>query len=205
MLISSRLSWLLGTSVGGEWGVIANGYGSVCVCSVEQSCLTLCDPMYCSLLGSSLHGISQARILKQVAISYSRGSSQPGDWTCVSCGGRWILYHCTSWEAPSMGLRYEISFYCAESVLELDSDGKSWYTKNSELYTLWGWFYSRWIMSQFFLSYWWIFKNKCTYRNTPSAKVIIFLWVKNKNFHPKDRKGLGYFSDPRYLTLCWNF
>ena len=63
----------------GGWGVIADGYGIVYVSSVEQSSLTLCDPMDCSLLGSSLHRISQARILEQVAISYSRGSSQPGD------------------------------------------------------------------------------------------------------------------------------
>jgi len=38
-------------------------------------CLTLCDPVDCSLPGSSIHGISQARILEQVAISFSRGSS----------------------------------------------------------------------------------------------------------------------------------
>ena len=43
--------------------------------SVAQSCLTLCDPMDCSLLGSSLHGILQARVLVWVAISFSRGSS----------------------------------------------------------------------------------------------------------------------------------
>ena len=49
----------------------------MCVCSVAQSCLTLCDPMDCSLPGSSVHGILQARI--PVAISYSRGSSQPRD------------------------------------------------------------------------------------------------------------------------------
>ena len=63
----------------GEWGVIADGCGIVCVFSADQSCLTLCDPMDCSLLGSSLHGISQTRILKQVAISYSSGSSRSGD------------------------------------------------------------------------------------------------------------------------------
>ena len=45
------------------------------VCSVAQSCLTLCDPMDCSPLGSSVHGILQARILEWVAISSSRGSS----------------------------------------------------------------------------------------------------------------------------------
>ena len=44
---------------------------------VALSCLTLCDPMDCSLPGSSVHGIFQARILEWVAISFSRGSSQP--------------------------------------------------------------------------------------------------------------------------------
>ena len=44
---------------------------------VAQSCLTLCDPMDCSLPGSSVHGIFQARILGWVAISFSRLSSQP--------------------------------------------------------------------------------------------------------------------------------
>ena len=43
---------------------------------VAQSCPTLCDPMDCSLSGSSVHGILQARILEWVAISFSRGSSQ---------------------------------------------------------------------------------------------------------------------------------
>ena len=46
---------------------------------VAQLCLTLCDPMDCSLPGSSIHGIFQARILEWVAISFSRGSSQPRD------------------------------------------------------------------------------------------------------------------------------
>ena len=43
----------------------------ICVCSVAQSCVTLCDPTDCSLPGSSLHGIFQARILECIAISYS--------------------------------------------------------------------------------------------------------------------------------------
>ena len=46
---------------------------------VTQSNLTLCDPLDCSLPGSSLHGIFQARILEWVAISFSRRSSQPRD------------------------------------------------------------------------------------------------------------------------------
>ena len=52
---------------------------------VAQSCPTLCDPVDCSLPGSSVHGIFQARILEWVAISFSRGSSRPRDRTLVSC------------------------------------------------------------------------------------------------------------------------
>ena len=51
------------------------------------------DPMDCSPPGSSVLGIFQARILQQVAIPFSRGSFHPRDRTCISCIGRWILYH----------------------------------------------------------------------------------------------------------------
>ena len=62
-------------------------------CLVTKSYPTLCEPTDCSLPGSSVHGISQARILEWVAISFSRGSCQPRDRTWVSCIGRRIL-HC---------------------------------------------------------------------------------------------------------------
>ena len=52
---------------------------------VAQSCPTLCDPMDGSLSGSSFHGIFQARILEWIAISFSRRSSWPRDWTWISC------------------------------------------------------------------------------------------------------------------------
>ena len=52
----------------------------------------LCDTMDCSPWGSSLHGISQARILEQVVISFSRVSSWSKDWTCASYIGKQILY-----------------------------------------------------------------------------------------------------------------
>ena len=68
-------------------------------CSVAQSCPTLSHPMACSMPSSSVHGISQARILEWVAISFSRGSSWPRDRIRVSCIGRWILYHQTTREA----------------------------------------------------------------------------------------------------------
>ena len=66
-----------------------------CVCLVAQSHLTLCDPMDCSP-GSSVHGIILTRILEWVAISSSRGSSQPRGRThvsCISCIGKQIPYH----------------------------------------------------------------------------------------------------------------
>ena len=65
-----------------------------------QSCLTL-DSMGCSPPGSSVHGISQARILEWVAITSSRGSSLCSAQTHVSCIGRWILYHWATWEAQT--------------------------------------------------------------------------------------------------------
>ena len=54
------------------------------VSEVAQSCPTLCDPVDCSLLGSSVHGIFRAIVLEWIAISFSRGSSQPRDRTWVS-------------------------------------------------------------------------------------------------------------------------
>ena len=59
---------------------------------VSPSCPTLCDPMDCSLPGSSVRGIFQARILKWVVISFSRKLSQPRDQTHASCIRRQILY-----------------------------------------------------------------------------------------------------------------
>ena len=55
-------------------------------------CLTLCDPMDCSLPGSSVHGILEAGVLEWVTISFSRKSSRPRDWTQVSHIGQ-ILCH----------------------------------------------------------------------------------------------------------------
>ena len=54
------------------------------LCLVIQLCLTLCDPMNCSLPGSSVHGILQTRILEWVVMPFSGGSSQPRDQTQVS-------------------------------------------------------------------------------------------------------------------------
>ena len=50
----------------------------MCVCAVAQPCLTLSDPVDCSPPGSSIHGISQPRILEWVAISYEGDLPNPG-------------------------------------------------------------------------------------------------------------------------------
>ena len=85
----------------GEGKIIWVVLGWMRACVNAHSCLTLCDPMECRPPGSSVHGISQAKILKWVAISFWRGSSQLRDWTPVSGIGRWVLYHWAAWEAPT--------------------------------------------------------------------------------------------------------
>ena len=71
-----------------------------CVCPTLWS-----NPMDCSLPGSSVHGLFQARILKWAAISSFRGilwiqGSNPHLLHLLSTG-RWIVYCCTTWEAPA--------------------------------------------------------------------------------------------------------
>ena len=72
---------------------IAFGYFTIVCAQLLSYILTVCNPMDCSPPRSSIHGISQARILEWDAISFSRGSSQPRDGTHVSSTGRRILYH----------------------------------------------------------------------------------------------------------------
>ena len=81
-----------------------------CVCiyvyesesEVAQLCPTLCNPMGCSLSGSSVHGIFQATVLEWIAISFSRGSSWPRNQTWVShVAGRLFTVFATR-EAPYM-------------------------------------------------------------------------------------------------------
>ena len=85
-------------------GLISLLYGKVKVkeSKVTQSCPTLCDPMDCSLPGSSVQRIFQARILEWVAVSSSRGSSWSRDRNQVShTAGRQTLYHLSHQGSPS--------------------------------------------------------------------------------------------------------
>ena len=66
-------------------------------CLVVQLCLSLCYPLDCSPPGSSVHGISQARILEWVAIFFSRWSSQSRDQTCISWFSRIAGTFLTCW------------------------------------------------------------------------------------------------------------
>ena len=63
-----------------------------CYCLVTKLCPTLFSMDY-GLPDTSVHGISQARILEWSAMSFSRGSFWPRDWTNIFCIGRQILYH----------------------------------------------------------------------------------------------------------------
>ena len=68
-----------------------------------QLCLTFCHPTDCSLPGSSVHGILQARILEWVAISSSKGSSWPRNWalgSCVPCICRQVPYQLSHKGSP---------------------------------------------------------------------------------------------------------
>ena len=106
----------------------------VCACSLAQSCLTLCDCMDCS------------PILEWVTTSYSRGSSLPRGQTQVSCVsgiGRWILYHCTTWEARycvdmhiHMINKYGYILYTHTHACFLASQNWYWLVKHSKMISL---------------------------------------------------------------------
>ena len=75
---------------------------SDCCCLVAKLCMTLLRPHGLYIPPhSSVHGILQARILEWVAISFSKGFSQPNYRTCGSCIIRQVLYHWATREAPS--------------------------------------------------------------------------------------------------------
>ena len=90
-----------------SWGHCS--YELMCVHAKSlQSCLTLRNPMDCSLPGSSVYGILQARILEWVAISFSRGSSRPRNWTQV-LHSRQILYQLSYEGSPNAAYEDKVS------------------------------------------------------------------------------------------------
>ena len=105
-----------------------------CVCVlVAQLCTTLCDSMDCSLPGSSVHGILQARTLEWVAFPFSRGSSRLRDQTQVSCtAGRFF----SIW-AIQLGFCLNRKVVPDQLVL-LDSSVGTWTTSKINLFFLIG-------------------------------------------------------------------
>ena len=90
-------------------------FRSVYLCALLSrfSHVQLCKPMDWSLPVSSVHGIFQARALEWVAVPSSKRSSQPIDWThvsCVSCINRWFFATTSTWEAPVYLNLSQISF-----------------------------------------------------------------------------------------------
>ena len=82
------LTWVVAAGVCSYHKHLSSSESMICTLYVKvlvaQLCPTLCDPMDCSPTDSSIHGISQARILEWVAISFSRESSCARDRTWVS-------------------------------------------------------------------------------------------------------------------------
>ena len=88
---------------------------------VAQSCLTLCNPRNCSLPGSSVHRIFQARIVEWVTISFSRGSSQPRGRMQVSCIAGWARGKLkTTWMFPVRELWQLIMAYLMECFATIE-------------------------------------------------------------------------------------
>ena len=79
------------------------------LCLVSQPCLTLCDPMDCSLLGSSVHGDSPGKNLEWVAMYSPRESSQPRDCTQVSHISGKLFTNWTTREAQKYWSGYSFS------------------------------------------------------------------------------------------------
>ena len=83
---------------------------SIVICTLgicAQWSPTLCGPMDCRLPGSSVHGISQKRILEQLPWG-SPWSRNPTHVSCVSCISRQILYHCATREALELHRKYQL-------------------------------------------------------------------------------------------------
>ena len=110
---SSEILRLCRAPQGGLWPVLWGTHKLCCCCClVANLCLTLLQPPWtvACLPGSSVHGISQARMLEWVVISFCRKSSLPRDRTHVSCIGRWIFNHWTTWEALKAPTMCHLSF-----------------------------------------------------------------------------------------------
>ena len=100
-------------------------------CMLRHACrVRLCYPMDHSLPGSSVQGISQARVLEQVAISFSWGSSPPRDWACISCVSCTAGGFFTTEPPGKSWNRMSLNLICLVSLKRKDSEqshtGRRW-------------------------------------------------------------------------------
>ena len=114
-LISFRMDWLDLLQSKGLSRVFSNTTVQKHQFFSTQSCPNFCDPMDCSPPDSSVYGILQASILEWVAISFSRGSFQPRDWTWVSCIAGRLFYH-LSHQGSQNCLRWLLKAWYSEHV-----------------------------------------------------------------------------------------
>ena len=144
-----------------------------------------CDPRDCSPPGSSVHGISQARILEWVTILFSKRSSQPRNQTWVSCIGRCLLYHWATREAPKntyyifplLGILASANS-CFSFLLDLVWEFQHSEGKNSWK-AIWIWCWERLINGADTSGQ----KLECGLRSSP--------WKEGKNFQETRTKGKG--------------
>ena len=99
-----------------------------CLLLFSYSCLTLLEPLDCSPPGSSVLGISRAKILQWVAISFCRGSSWPRDRTQVYLRCMWVLYCWATWEGCACVNRGASSLGCSRSTPDAGSAGPAGWT-----------------------------------------------------------------------------
>ena len=108
LVMETRLSRCQGLGKGGgdykrQWEGIFSDSGLFlsldCGSEYMNICLTLCNPMDCSVPGPRVHGMSGTGILKWATISFSIGSFRPRDQACVFLHYWQILYHWATWEA----------------------------------------------------------------------------------------------------------
>ena len=107
-----------------------------------------CNPVDCSPPGSSVRGIPQARIQEWIAISFSRGSSQPRDWTRVShISGRFFTIWATYEDSNRFNLKKKSAIWYAENMNAIKWTSHSFENKNVKTYTVYTFYKSWWIIA----------------------------------------------------------
>ena len=165
----------------------------VCMCVlVAQSCATVCNPVDCSFPGSSVHGILQARVLEWVAFPFSKGSSQPWDWTQIpSIAARFFTIWATreASSAISLPTHFTLAHLHSRASHQVHdrNPGKVQYTEK------------RWICNAFVankLSSW-----KC---NLPPYWPVLLKWLSTFPWHlitVYNRKKIRSFNNNVNVTI----